>query len=147
MLKTEQNIAFTGAWSNFKMNRVLNTAIKSREPQVSGKIYHGFFGCPKGGEIGVSVHTPFKEVRITERVANAVDVFVKSEPNKTSFKIAKKITKAFPLIKPALVNAHTGEKIKWVHPDLQKTLDELSKLRQDLHTKLSTFIAEKGIKK
>ncbi|OGH94921.1 MAG: hypothetical protein A2039_10265 [Candidatus Melainabacteria bacterium GWA2_34_9] len=146
MLKTEQNIAFTGAWANFKINRVLNSAIESRKPQLSGKLHRDLFGRPHG-EVGVSLWTPSKEVQITARLANALDSFIKSEPNKKSFKIVEKIKKSFPLVKPNLVRATTGEKIKSVHSALQRTLDNLVKLRQDLHTKLNKFVEEKGIKK
>jgi len=134
MLKTEQNVSFAGAWRNFQMNRVLDSALKSREPIITrwGKGY------------SVKPNTPFREFQNTKRVAEEVDKFVKAKPNKKSFQIAEKIAKAFPLIKSGLLIKSTGKKIIKISADLQKTLEDLAEIRKNLHNKLTTFIAGKN---
>lgn len=142
MLKNDNNIAFRGLWANFQMCKALHNAVQERQPKQTGKIYHNLFSRPVFSNVRVSLNTPSREKKITSGIIDAVDVFVKAEPNKESFNIADRIKNAFPIIKPELVSASSGKKFKFFNSRLKKTLEDLAELRQNLHEKIDAFIAE-----
>ena len=69
MIKKEQNISFTGILGNYKMKKVLKSALAARKAP------------------SVNVNYPLDELLITKKVSEAVTNFVKEAPNKKSYKI------------------------------------------------------------
>lgn len=121
MIKNEQNISFTGILGNYKMNKVLKSALAARKNQ------------------GANIHYPLDELLITKKVSEAVANFVKESPNKKSYEIALKIAEEFPLIKnlePAVKNT---QKLK-LSDILENHFLELSKVREHLNKQLDNFL-------
>ena len=121
MIKKEQNISFTGILGNYKMKKVLKSALAARKAP------------------SVNVNYPLDELLITKKVSEAVTNFVKESPNKKSYEIALKIAEDFPLIKHQESAVKNTQKLQ-LSDILENHFSELSKLREHLNKQLDAFL-------